>query len=280
LKPVRPYPAILLQEGPKQILVVADLHIGWEAALIEKGIHVPSQTPKILTKMLRLIKLCGPTDLVLLGDVKHAVAKIKMEEWRDVPELLETLHETVPNIQVIPGNHDGTLKALLPTDVEMLPAKGTVIGGVGLFHGHAWPAPELLQCKTLIMGHVHPVVALRDPLGFRITRQVWVKISCQGAPLATSLLKYLGIKVNEDPVALLEKHCKVKMRTTQLFIMPSFNHFLGGQPINRKRGGKEKGTRGLIGPMLRSGSVDVEGAELFLLDGTFIGSVRQLSSLS
>ena len=280
MKPIRPYPAILLQEGPKRILVVADLHIGWEAALIEKGIHVPSQTPKILTKMLRLIKLCGPTDLVLLGDVKHAVAKIKMEEWRDVPELLETLLETVPNIQVIPGNHDGNLKALLPTEVEMLPAKGTTIGGVGLFHGHAWPAPELLQCKTLIMGHVHPVVALRDPLGFRITRQVWVKTSCQKTPLANSLLKYLGIKANEDPVALLEKHCKVKMRTTQLFIMPSFNHFLGGQPINRKQGGKEKGTRGLIGPMLRSRSVDVEGAELFLLDGTFIGSVKQLSSLS
>ena len=229
---------MLLQEGSERVLVVADLHIGWEAGLIEKGIHVPSQTPRLLQEMLKLIKLCRPTSLVLLGDVKHAVAKIKMEEWRDVPELFETLSEKVPNIQVIPGNHDGNLKALLPSNVEVLPTKGAIIGEVGLFHGHTWPAPELLQCKTLITGHVHPVVVFRDPLGFRITRQIWVKSRCEKAQLAKSLLKYLGIKADKDPVALLENHFELKMRTTHFFVMPSFNHLLGGQPVNRKRMGK------------------------------------------
>ena len=280
LKPIRPYPAMLLKEGSKRILVVADLHIGWEAALIEKGIHVPSQTPRILARMLRLIKLCKPTSLALLGDVKHAVAKIKMEEWRDVPELFETLGEKVPNIQVIPGNHDGNLNALLPEDVEVLPTKGAIIGEVGLFHGHTWPAPELLRCQTLITGHVHPVVVFLDPLGFRITRQIWVKARCEKTQLAKSLLKHWGIKAGKHPVADLERRFEMKMSAADFFIMPAFNHLLGGQPINRKRVGKGARTREFIGPMLRSKSVDVESAELVLLDGTFIGTVEQLRDLA
>ncbi len=279
MKPIRPYPALLLQEKSKRILVVADLHIGWEAALTEKGIHVPSQTPRILTKMLRLIKACRPTTLIFLGDVKHAVARVKMEEWRDIPDFFETLGEKVPDIQVIPGNHDGNLEPLLPADVEIQPTKGTAIGDVGLFHGHAWPAPELLECRTLITGHVHPMVTFRDPLGFRITRQVWVKTRCDRVRLARSFLKYLGVKGDANPVALLAKRFDVKMRATHFFIMPSFNDFLGGQSINRKSIGKNARSRGFIGPILRSRSVNIDSAELFLLDGTFIGTVEQLRSL-
>ncbi|UCC33608.1 MAG: metallophosphoesterase [Candidatus Bathyarchaeota archaeon] len=280
LKPIRSFPAILLQEKAKRVLVVADLHIGWETALIEKGIHVPSQTPKILTKMLRLIKLVRPTNLIFLGDVKHAVSKVKMKEWQDIPSLFETLYKKVPNIQVIPGNHDGNLEALLPQDVEILSAKGTALGEVGLFHGHAWPAPELLQCRTLITGHIHPMVAFRDPLGFRISRQVWVRARCHKAQLARSLLKHLGIKADNDSVALLERQFNVRTGAAHFFIMPSFNHFLGGQTVNKKRMRKDVRTRGFIGPMLRSRSVNIDGAELFLLDGTFIGTVEQLRPLS
>ena len=280
MKPIEPYPALLLQEDSKRILVVADLHIGWEAALAEKGIHVPSQTPKILTRMLHLIKSCGPTGLIFLGDVKHAIARVKTEEWRDVPDFFETLGEKVPDIQIVPGNHDGNLMALLPTGVDVLPTKGVVVGDVGLFHGHAWPAPELLECQTLIMGHVHPVVAFRGPLGFRIRRQVWVKTRCDTARLARSLLKYLGIKVDTNPVGLLEKKFDVEVRVKTFFIMPSFNDFLGGQTINTKSVGKGARSRGFIGPILRSKSVDIDGAELFLLDSTFIGTVEQLRRLA
>ncbi|UCE43542.1 MAG: metallophosphoesterase [Candidatus Bathyarchaeota archaeon] len=280
MKPIRSFPAILLQGEAKRILVVADLHIGWEATLIEKGIHLPSQTPKILAKMLRLIKLVRPTNLVFLGDVKHAIARVKREEWRDIPKLFETLCEKVPNIQVILGNHDGNLEALLPQDVEILPAKGTAIGKVGLFHGHAWPAPELLQCRTLITGHIHPMVAFRDPLGFRITRQVWVRAPCQKAQLARSLLKHLDIKSDKDSVAHLERRFNIRTEATHFFIMPSFNHFLGGQTVNKKRMGKYGRTRGFIGPILRSKSVNIDSAELFLLDGTFIGTVEQLRRLT
>ena len=276
--PLRPFSAFFISKGSDRVLVVSDLHIGWEAALAQKGIHVPSQTPKILDKIVRIIKSNKPTTLIFLGDVKHTIAKAEMEEWRDIPDFFETINEMVQDIQVIPGNHDGNLTPLLPEKVKIFPSKGVVLfDNVGLFHGHTWPAPELLGCKSLIMGHVHPTIVFRDPLGFRITRQVLVKAQCNGNRIARSLFKHLNIKMNKTPSELLEELFDVKLEDPQLFIMPSFNEFLGGQPMNHKS--ISKSSKMFIGPILRSRGVDINNAELYLLDGTFLGSIRQLRTI-
>lgn len=277
---MQPHPAFLLRRKSEGVLVVADLHLGWEAPLIQKGVHIPSQTPRILNKILQLIKMCKPTRLIFLGDVKHAIAKVEMEEWRDIPDFFEALEKKVSDIQVIPGNHDGNLEALLPENVKILPSTGVVFENVGLFHGHAWPTPELLGCQSLITGHVHPMVAFRDPMGFRITRQIWVKANCDGECLAKSLLERLAIKVDANPSLVLGDQFNVKLRVSQVFIMPSFNQFLGGQPINERKFGQNAKSRPFIGPVLRSGSINLTDAEIYLLDGTFLGTVSQLKTLS
>jgi putative SbcD/Mre11-related phosphoesterase len=259
--------------------VVSDLHIGWERLLSQRGIHVPSQTPKIKNMMLRLIKECKPTQVIFLGDIKDAITKVAMEEWKDIPEFFEDIQKEVSDIQVVLGNHDGNLEPLLPENVKIIPPTGVSFGDVGLFHGHAWPAPELLECRSLISGHVHPTVAIRDPMGFRMTRQVLVKAPCDGEQLAKSLLNHLGAKMDTGLSAVLEEQYKVKLNVSQLFIMPSFNQFLGGRPINERKRGKKK-TGAFIGPILRSGCVNIDDAEVYLLDGTFLGTVDQLKALS
>jgi len=276
---MQPYPALLLQENHDRALVVSDLHIGWERLLSQQGVHVPSQTPKIKNMMLRLIKECKPTQVIFLGDVKDAIAKVELEEWRDIPNFFEDIQTEVSDIQVVLGNHDGNLEPLLPENVKIIPPTGISFGDVGLFHGHAWPAPELLECRSLITGHLHPTVAIRDQMGFRMTRQVLVKASCDGEQLAKSLLNHLGIKMNIDLSGVLEEQYKVKLNVSQLFIMPAFNQFLGGRPINERKRGKKK-TGAFIGPILRSGSVNIDDAEVYLLDGTFLGTVNQLKALS
>jgi len=280
ITPVKNYPAILIQRQKERILVVTDLHIGWEVKLAEQGIHVPSQTPKILEKTIQLIENCKPTSIIFLGDVKHAIAKVEMEEWRDIPEFFETITKKVSDIKIIPGNHDGNLEPLLPEKVQVLPSAGIVSGGVGLFHGHTWPAPELLKCRNLVTGHVHPTVAFRDTMGFRITRQVWVKAKCDSPQLAKSLLKSLNIKPAKDPINVLQKRFKIKFRALNLFIMPSFNDFLGGRPINEKNLGKDQKSSAFIGPILRSESVNIDNSEVYMLDGTFLGTVNQLKAMA
>ncbi len=41
----------------------------------------------------------------------------------------------------------------------------------------------------------------------------------------------------------------------------------------------KSGADALIGPVLRSESVDVDNSELYLLDGTYLGTLNQLRSL-
>ena len=278
LTPLFPHPAALLKTQKTRTMIIADLHIGWEMALAEKGIHVPTQTPKLLKKLMALITDYQPQKLLILGDVKHTVATAQMSEWHDIPDFFNELKKQVQEIFVIRGNHDGNLEPLLPEAVKIQPATGITVGEIGFFHGHQWPSPTLLGCKTLVMGHVHPMVAFRDPAGFRISRQVWVKADCNAMALTKVLLQKHRIKVEKTPEETLRKHFKTNARTTQLFIMPSFNDFLGGRPLNEKRLDQPK--TDIVGPVLRSEAVNMENAETYLLDGTFLGTLNQLKTLS
>ena len=273
-----PHPAALIKTAKTKTLVIADPHIGWEMALQEKGIHVPSQTPRLLKKLTALLLEHKPNALLIIGDVKYTVVKTEPGEWRDIPDFFTELGNYVSDISIIRGNHDANLEPLLPENVQLLPATGTVVGDIGLFHGHKWPSPTLLKCKTLIMGHVHPVVVFRDPSGFKITRQVWVKTKCNLNQLSKTLLQKHGIKVEGSPEATVKKHYNFKPQAAQVFIMPSFNDFLGGRAINETRPGKE-GQEQMIGPMLRSGIIDMDNAEVYLLDGTFLGTLSQLRNM-
>ncbi|MEM3769960.1 MAG: metallophosphoesterase [Candidatus Bathyarchaeia archaeon] len=279
ITPLMPHPAALVKTKKTRVLVVADLHIGWEIALSEKGIHVPTQMPKLLQKLKTLISLYKPKKLLIIGDVKHTVATAEMSEWHDVPDFFTELKTLVQEIHVIRGNHDGNLEPLLPEGIKTLPSSGTTVDDVGFFHGHRWPSPALLRCKILVMGHVHPVVAFRDPAGFRIMRQVWVKANCNKEQFTRILLEKNKIKIENNAQETLLKHYGIKPKTSQLFIIPSFNEYLGGKPLNEKNFGKEEKSEKIVGPILRTKAVDLGNAEIYLLDGTFLGALSQLRAL-
>jgi putative SbcD/Mre11-related phosphoesterase len=263
-------------------MVITDLHIGWEVALAVEGVNVPSQTSRLLDKLKMLISLEKPDRLLVLGDIKHTTAKIELEEWRDVPLFFEEAQRIVPKIQVVPGNHDGDVAALLPETVELSSPRGVTLADVGLFHGHTWPEVALLGCRTLVIGHVHPVVVFKDPMGFRITRRVWVRAPCNGNLLARFVLRRHNVKLKkgDDPRDALGSEFNIDLKTKDVLIMPSFNDFLGGQAINKSTIVRQIKFKEFIGPILRSGSVNLEKAEAYLLDGTLLGSLDLLRKLS
>ena len=270
-----PYPAALVKAGPKRTLVIADPHIGWENALQEKGIHIPSQTPRILNKLIALLEEHKPDQLLIIGDVKFTVVTTEPGEWHDIPDFFTELQHHVSDISVIRGNHDANLEPLLPENVKLLPATGVIVGDIGLFHGHKWPSPTLLKCRTLVMGHVHPTVVFRDPSGFKLSNQAWVKAKCNTEELSKTLLQRHKVKIEGTTEATLKKHFGFTPSTSEVIIMPSFNDFLGGRAMNETRAGKE-GQATMIGPMLRSGMLDLDNAEIYMLDGTYLGTLDQL----
>jgi len=271
VKPLIPFPALIIENSEK-ILVVADLHIGWERVWSESGIYVPSQADKLRKKLLLLVERYKPDRLILLGDVKQAITMVSMEEWREIPKFFETLQVHLDEVIVIRGNHDGDLEPLTTPKIRIIPSSGLTIGSdprIGLFHGHAWPSPEVLSSEILVMGHIHPVVWFRDRLGLWTVRQVWVKTECSGELMASAYLKYLKVKTRGDPLETFRLRTGLQLRDARLIILPAFNELVGGVSINRLE-------KRLMGPILRSRGVDVKAAEVYLLDGTYLGMTEQL----
>ena len=274
-----PHPAAMVRTEKTKTLLIADPHIGWEMELQEKGIYVPSQTPKILNKLKGILSKYKPQRLIIVGDVKYTVVSSDLGEWHDVPDFFAQLQGYTADIAIVRGNHDANIEPLLPENVKLLPATGIIIDDVGVFHGHKWPSPALLGCKTLVMGHLHPVVVFHDPAGFKVTRQVWMRVNCDHEALAKILLQKHKVKIEGSVAETLQKHYSAKLKAREIFIMPSFNDFLGGRPVNDTRPRRETGSVTLIGPVLRSEAVDVDNSELYLLDGTYLGTLNQLRSL-
>lgn len=260
LYPLIPFPALVL-EDERRILVVADLHIGWEVSLSQQGIHIPSQVGRLTSRVLEAVELSRAEELLILGDVKHTVARAELEEWRDVPLFLEEVQGAVDSISIIPGNHDGNLEGLLPAGVRLHPSTGISIGGVAFFHGHSLPSPRILGgCSRLVMGHMHPVVALRDKMGYKTLQQVWVKTRCEAVKLLETLRRrrksFESLKLDE---------------WVSCTILPSFNDLLGGRAVNSSSGDSE-----YMGPLMKAGVINLDEGEAFLLDGTYLGRIRQL----
>lgn len=246
-------PSLLIETKAERILVVGDLHIGWEISLMEKGIHIPSQAWRMSDRLLKIGSKCEPNRIIFLGDVKHAIPRISLAEWKAVPDFFENIQNVVKDISVITGNHDGGLESLIPPSVKIFPSTGLVVGKkprIRLFHGHVWPAPEVLTSELLIMGHVHPVIWFREKLGTWMVKQLWIKGRCNGQKLAKAYLKYLKVKTGEKPRETLRRRRGVQLNDPPLIIMPTFNDLIGGISLNRFQ-------KRLVDPFLSSGSVNV-----------------------
>lgn len=281
IRPVSHYPALSIASEGEKALVISDLHLGWEATLSEKGIHIPSQTNRLLKRLEQILMLEKPDQLIILGDVKHTVEKIEIGEWRDIPLFFGKILNKVKHIRVIPGNHDGNLEVLLPNEVEVASQRGIVFGEVGLFHGHTWPDIKMLECEVLVVGHIHPVIAFRDPAGFHITSQVWVKAPCNRLLLIRAMLRHYKVRLRagDEPERVLKENFMIEPRVKDLVVMPPFNDALGGRAINRVSTLKDEVFRDFIGPIFRSGGVMLDKTEVYLLDGTFIGTLNRLIAL-
>jgi uncharacterized protein len=254
-QPVVNEPALTVGDA----LVLADLHIGIEHELSLSGIHIPSQIERRIERVLRFLSKVKARRVVLLGDIKHCISKTSPLERHDVPYFLRSIAECVP-VDVLPGNHDGGIEYLIPRDtrfgIRIHPSKGCRINGMGLVHGHTWPSIELLGCSHVIMGHNHPIVRLADPLGYVSSKPVWIR-ACFVEGVFRK--RYPKLERYNDP---------------RVIIMPAFNELVGGIAFN------EATYETLLGPLFTNRAILLEHAEVYLLDGTYLGTVGQLRNLA
>ena len=83
--------AALIVENKKRTLVLADLHLGIEDELRQRGINIGSQTDKVLKRVVTCVRAAEPDAIVLLGDIKHAVPGVSYQDRTEVPHFLASL---------------------------------------------------------------------------------------------------------------------------------------------------------------------------------------------
>jgi uncharacterized protein len=249
-RPVPNAPALIVRPQGRRggVLVVADVHLG-----VAADPHTPlgppgASAPELAERLVGLCERSGVRRVVVAGDVKHPIVGAPM--WLR-PVLFDFFAAAldagiVP--EVVLGNHDVGLVRHLPREVIVHPATGTVVDGVGIFHGHRWPSPAVLSATTLVAGHLHP--------GFRFAptadapdgkRRVWVRVDYSSGP---------GVARPNGR----------KARTRELIVLPAFHPLAGTEALNRER--PERGRSFLYGRFLGRGR-----ATAYLLDGTDLGPV-------
>ena len=239
IQPVHGHPALRVDNA----IIVADLHIGVESHLGRKGFHLPSRTTIMRDDLLSISD--DATRLIVLGDVKDSVPGSTKQEYREIPDFFRAMVERFDVVDVVIGNHDTQIDEFLPKHVNVHSASGLRTGDVGLIHGHTWPSPEVMASKILVTAHNHPNVMFVDGVGKRTTEPCWFRAPFIGTPD-----NYL--------------RCPEEM-----IMMPSFNRLLGGSPVNVEG---EK----FLGPLMNSSSIDIDGAQIFLLDGICLGKRKDL----
>ncbi|MEW5937615.1 MAG: metallophosphoesterase [Candidatus Thermoplasmatota archaeon] len=235
--------AALLLKGTGA-LAVADMHIGVEHEIGGMGVTLPSQTEAMVERLKALAREAKVRRIVVVGDLKHNLPRSSRQERLEVPRLLAHLHSHFADIHLARGNHDGGIEPLLPGYVRVHPATGLRLGRYGICHGHSWPSEEVMGAETLVIAHSHPVVMLRDRLGRSWSERCWLRTTFRGGE------RYPGTG-------------------GEAIVLPAYNPYCRGHPCNIEG-------EGLIGPLFRHGVVDLNAAEIYLLDGTFLGKRRQL----
>jgi len=241
IQPINNKPALFIKD--KKMLVIADLHIGIEEELKEYGVHSGSQTEKLLKNITDICKKYKPNDIFLLGDVKHNIPTSTIQERKDVKRFLEKIKK-FGKIHIIPGNHDGNINKIVPEKIIVHPSDGIVVDDIGLIHGHRWPKKELIECKTIVIGHTHPTIMLTDRMDFKNYEPCWVKTK-----LISSKIKE-KYSIGKNP---------------EILIIPAFNSLCGGIAVNKQ---------GIAGPF--SNIIDIKNSQVYLLDGTLLGKVKNI----
>jgi hypothetical protein len=149
----------------EKILVLSDLHIGFEEVMAQKGLLLPKiQTSEILELLDNVIDRYKPEQILIDGDFKHEFSQNVEQEWRDIKKIIEFILSRT-KLTIVRGNHDNFLKNILTKyNVPFLPS--IKINNYLIAHGD-----KMIDKKNnfLILGHEHPSLKIRDSIGAIVT---------------------------------------------------------------------------------------------------------------
>lgn len=145
----------------ERTLLVADVHVGKDAAFRARAVPVPlGTTASDLERLGRLLRRTGAERLIVLGDLYHAEAGMTprtrdlFQDWRERHQRL--------SLMLVRGNHDRDA-GHSPTEFEVTDREAPVVQSPFVFQHEPTPS----EAGFVVGGHVHPGVILRGNGGRR-----------------------------------------------------------------------------------------------------------------
>ena len=93
-----------------KILIIADMHLGYEESLNEKGVLIPKMQFKDTCERLeKIFSSLEVETLIVTGDLKHEFAIISRAETDNIRKIIDLFLKYCKNVVIIKGNHDVAL---------------------------------------------------------------------------------------------------------------------------------------------------------------------------
>ncbi len=186
-------------------IACSDLHLGYEGVTADKGTFLPKVNLKrIKSTIKKAIDRTGAESIIIDGDIKNEFSDVHIEEFNEFHEFAFYLKKELglKRITLIKGNHDNFIERLKqPLGFEIY-AQEALIGDYLFFHGEELPASR--KGKMLIMGHVHPAIAIYNALGVKekFSSFLYGKIKGGRELLVLPAMNYFaeGVSVNLDDI--------------------------------------------------------------------------------
>lgn len=244
LKFVYNEPALVINDGDENVLVVGDLHVGAEAKLSDKGVHIYGTGAGMAKRIASTAEEFSARRVILLGDVKDTILYPTLQERRSLSAFFEGLSGL--KVTVVAGNHDAHLDEI----VDIMPVREVLLDEVALLHGNTWPSEDAVMRKYIVTAHNHIAVSMRDKNGAFYREKAWLI-----AP--------------PSPTRARRRYSTFKAK--RLIVMPAYNDLIVGMPVNELSSGKEN-----INPLLRNGIFRHGDTYVYTLRGDYLGKVSEL----
>lgn len=150
-----------------KILVISDLHLGYEEGLRGIGLVPRYQYKETIEKLERIFSLLNKEKIkiekiLILGDLKHEFSENSASEWRETLQLLDFLYIKCKDIVIVRGNHDNYLVNILKKRGEIKLGDYYLYGQICFTHGDKIIKGVFDKSNVLVLGHLHPAITLSD----------------------------------------------------------------------------------------------------------------------
>ncbi len=143
----------------EKVLIISDLHLGYEEYLHQKGVLLPKAQAKLIKEELqKIFQTINPAIIIINGDLKHEFGKVLQQEWKEVLGLIDFLQQHCQELILIRGNHDVILRPIAEKKSIKVVSE-YYVKDILITHGN-----NLIKttAKTIIIGHEHPAICIRE----------------------------------------------------------------------------------------------------------------------